>query len=287
MAGPSWYDILGVERDATPEQIKAAWRAATDKFEPGTGASQFRLFNEAAEVLMDPEKRAAYDAELSDVEPVETPKTPDVEPVETPETPETPDVEPVETPETPDAEPVETPAARLPAARRVLASNLGLGILAVLAVASLVLATVVGVKLQHRGEEARSGPQASAAAARGMPDVLSYDYRRLEADRDRAAKYLTPSYKKIYTKNFNGLIAGTPQDPGGAEKSKTVVVATVLTTGVVDADRDRVRVLAFVNQTWTQDGKVTRSLANRVIATMVHRGDRWLIDKLAPIGAGY
>src|SRR5690349_5064794 len=63
-ANPTWYDILGVAPEATPEEIKAAWRNATDKFEPGSGTSQFRLFNEAADVLLDPEKRAAYDAEL-------------------------------------------------------------------------------------------------------------------------------------------------------------------------------------------------------------------------------
>ena len=62
---PTWYDILGVEHDATPEQIKAAWRGATDKFEPGSGTSQFRLFNEAADVLLDPARREAYDAELA------------------------------------------------------------------------------------------------------------------------------------------------------------------------------------------------------------------------------
>src|SRR5690349_2299209 len=63
-SGPTWYDILGIKPEATPEQIKAAWRNATDKFEPGTGAAQFRLFNEAADVLMDSDKRAAYDAEI-------------------------------------------------------------------------------------------------------------------------------------------------------------------------------------------------------------------------------
>src|SRR3954468_8656095 len=62
--GPTWYDILGVDREATPEQVKAAWRAAPDKFEPGSGTSQFRLVNEAADVLLDPARREAYDAEL-------------------------------------------------------------------------------------------------------------------------------------------------------------------------------------------------------------------------------
>ena len=40
MASVTWYDLLGVERDATPEQIRVAWREATDRAEPGT--SQFK-----------------------------------------------------------------------------------------------------------------------------------------------------------------------------------------------------------------------------------------------------
>ena len=51
---PTWYDVLGVSRDASPAEIKAAWRHATDKFEPGSGSGQFRMFNEAADVLLDP-----------------------------------------------------------------------------------------------------------------------------------------------------------------------------------------------------------------------------------------
>ena len=49
---PTWYDVLGVSRDASPAEIKAAWRNATDKFEPGSGSGQFRMFNEAADMLL-------------------------------------------------------------------------------------------------------------------------------------------------------------------------------------------------------------------------------------------
>ena len=70
----TWYDLLGVERDATPEQIRVAWREATDRAEPGT--SQFKKYNEAAEVLLDARARAAYDAELAAPEPAAgTPET--------------------------------------------------------------------------------------------------------------------------------------------------------------------------------------------------------------------
>lgn len=65
MSSLTWYELLGVDADATAAEIKAAWRDATDKFEPGTGGRQFSLFNEAADVLLNPERRAAYDAELA------------------------------------------------------------------------------------------------------------------------------------------------------------------------------------------------------------------------------
>ena len=68
---PTLYDILGVSPDASREEIRKAWREAADRFEPGEGGStkQFRLFNEAAEVLLDPERRKAYDAEFVKDEP--------------------------------------------------------------------------------------------------------------------------------------------------------------------------------------------------------------------------
>ncbi len=73
---PTLYDILGVSPDASREEIRKAWREAADRFEPGEGGStkQFRLFNEAAEVLLDPERRKAYDAEfVKDEPPAEEP----------------------------------------------------------------------------------------------------------------------------------------------------------------------------------------------------------------------
>src|SRR5512145_779925 len=73
---PTLYDILGVSEDATREEIRKAWRDAADRFEPGEGGStkQFRLFNEAAEVLLDPERRKAYDAQLAGREEKSAPR---------------------------------------------------------------------------------------------------------------------------------------------------------------------------------------------------------------------
>ncbi|MGN6129973.1 MAG: J domain-containing protein, partial [Nocardioidaceae bacterium] len=64
---PTLYDILGVRPDASADEIKRAWRDAAERFEPGSGSSgaQFRLFNEAAEVLLDPQRRREYDDRLA------------------------------------------------------------------------------------------------------------------------------------------------------------------------------------------------------------------------------
>jgi Mce-associated membrane protein len=64
-AGPSWYDVLGVDPTADTDEIRAAWRAGIADLDPSD--RRFRSLNQAAEVLLDPASRATYDASL--VEP--------------------------------------------------------------------------------------------------------------------------------------------------------------------------------------------------------------------------
>jgi Mce-associated membrane protein len=282
---PTWYDILGVPRDASPAEIKAAWRAATDNFEPGSGTSQFRLFNEAADVLLDPAKRSAYDATLGEGTgaPVEAgPASDSIEPDDVVEAqPE--DVEPEQAGTgAPRATPLERLGRHLVWVAVVCVPLLVASLVAgVIAVTGLHVAGVDVEGIVPRVRTFDAGPDASAAAERALTAVLSYDYRHMEADRDRAAQFLTPSYRKEYLKNFDDLLTKGPDgSPGPAVKTQAVVKADVLDTAVVDADPDRVRVLVFVNQSSVKGTGQPAIFQDRVVATMRHHGDRWLVDDI-------
>src|SRR5947209_17414043 len=67
MAKEDFYQILGVKRDAKPEEIKKAYRRLARKHHPdvnpGDKAAEerFKRITEAHEVLSDPKKRKVYD----------------------------------------------------------------------------------------------------------------------------------------------------------------------------------------------------------------------------------
>ena len=61
-----YYEIFGIDRTATPDEIKRAYRKLARKYHPDVSKepdaeARFKEMGEAYEVLKDPEKRAAYD----------------------------------------------------------------------------------------------------------------------------------------------------------------------------------------------------------------------------------
>lgn len=66
----SHYDSLGVAKDASPSEIKKAYRARARKTHPDKGgdAQEFAAVSHAYEVLSDPNRRLLYDATGSDRE---------------------------------------------------------------------------------------------------------------------------------------------------------------------------------------------------------------------------
>lgn len=63
MAQRDYYDILGVKKDASPDEIKKAFRRAAIEHHPDRGGDEakFKEINEAYEVLKDTDKRKRYD----------------------------------------------------------------------------------------------------------------------------------------------------------------------------------------------------------------------------------
>jgi molecular chaperone DnaJ len=67
MPTKDYYEVLGVARDAAPDEIKRAYRALARRHHPDVAEDKsraehlFKEINEAYEVLSDPQKRSQYD----------------------------------------------------------------------------------------------------------------------------------------------------------------------------------------------------------------------------------
>jgi len=241
---PSWYDLLGVAPDAPADEVRAAWRLAIADLDPTD--RRFGPLNRAAEVLLDPARRAAYDAELAPSEPVLKP-----EPTPEPAAAVTPD-----------------------RARRIVPGWLLVGV----AVVTLLLggaAAVVAVTVPSDRSVDQASGAARAAAERAIVPILSYDAAHLDESKAAAEGYLTGGYRKEYAKLFDGVIAANAPSTG------TVVEADLVSSGVVRADDDRVQVFLLVDQSRTNKAeKKPVVYKNWVTVTMEKVDGDWLVSGL-------
>ena len=161
-----------------------------------------------------------------------------------------------------------TPRTRRPG--RLLAPAAGLG------AALLLLAGAVGLSLSDPSGEDAQTRAATSTARTSIEQMLSYNYKTIDAQAAQIETQLTGSFKNEFTQAMDKDIKPL------AVKNKTVVQARVSDVGVMEAADGRVKVLAFVNQAKVgADQKQPAIDQNRVIATLTKVGDRWLISEVS------
>jgi Mce-associated membrane protein len=278
------YDVLDVDRDASDADIRTAWKTAIADLDPSD--RRFRAYNQAAEVLLDPEKRAAYDAELATRE-----EDPAAEPATAPDAAHgpPPTVVAERTRTTPTValsglkrritRPRRDTAAAAPAESGV--RQVPVWLLAVLLVLTIACgATAAWILSRSPSDDtvARALRTAEGTAQTAAPVIFSYDHARLDEGRDRAVAYLTPEYRQEYEQLFASVIEEN------APRLKTTVESEFLSSGIIrtaggDQADDRVQVLVVFDQL-TTNREVTeprRSPAYAVL-TMERVGSDWLVD---------
>lgn len=259
MANPSLYDLLDVDQTASDAEIRVAWKSAIADLDPAD--RRFRAYNQAAEVLLDPQQRAAYDAELAASEPA-----PAVE--------DERGAEPIATAPAP----LKEPAAPTSAITSVSAWRPSGPLLIVLGVVTLVVlaATIYFATQPSDTEIADSTREAQSAAEQAIVPILSYDYNDLEGDQAEAQSYMTSDYRKDYDKLFEVLKDNAPS-------TRTVVKAEVIASGIVRSasETERVEILLFVDRpTTNKQQKEPVVYRDQVTVTMEKVGEDWLVDSL-------
>jgi Mce-associated membrane protein len=235
---PSWYDVLGVAPDAPADEIRAAWRLAIADLDPTD--RRFGPLNRAAEVLLDPERRAAYDAELN-------PPVPEPEPVA------------AGTPE----------RKRRPVPGWLL---VGVGVVALLMAGAAV---VVAVTVPSDQSVDQASGAARAAAERAIVPILSYDAAHLDESKAAAEGSLTGGYRKEYAKLFDGVIAANAPSTGTVVEADLVSSGVVR----ADDDRVQVFLLVDQSRTNKAEKKPV-VYKNWVTVTMEKVDGDWLVSGL-------
>ena len=253
----SLYDLLDLEPDASDAEIRAAWKTAIADLDPSD--RRFRAYNQAAEVLLDPTRRAAYDAELEAASPE----------------PEPDDVV-VEAPTAADPHPAAKAKVATPApdsgTRSVVPTWLLLAVAVVLV--ALVAATAYVWSRPSDTAVETATRSAQTAAERAATAILSYDAATLEADQETAQSFMTSDYREDYDELFEVIKENAPA-------TETKVEAEVIASSIVRSGEDRVAILLFINRPTTNKQQQEPVIyKDQVTVTMQQVGGDWLVDDM-------
>ncbi len=299
----SLYDVLDVPPDASADEIRAAWRAAVADLDPTD--RRFSVYNEAGRVLLDPEQRAAYDAQrAADQETDQEPDPSESEPTESePTEPEPARSRPAAPPAATASAPSAQDSGRLTRAERRAARQSARKIakdsraqqagprapsgrtarvvpiwalvaLAVTLVAVVSVSAYLLVAVPSDDAVREASRRAQSSAERAVVPVLSYDYRSLDQDGEAARSWMTDDYAQKYDQLFEQIQESAPQ-------TETVVRTEVVASALVRSGEERVQVLIFVDRpTRNKALEEPVTYKDQVRVTMQKTGDRWLVDQL-------
>jgi len=272
---PTWYDLLGVEPDASADEIRAAWKTAIADLDPGD--RRFRTLNEAAEVLLDEDRRAEYDAGLEPEEEAEPQAAPPLTRQKSTQRAQRAEAVSDGSGETEAEQEAPDETHEKQDSRTTTRLNVPAWLLAALALLVAALLAAAGYLLTQPSDDAIADAttEAQGAAERAATTILAYDWQTMDEDQKAADALLTPSYRTDYDKLFAVL------KDNQADTKTVVKVEKIVASGIVRSGDDRVQVLVFVNRSRTNATSTEPLLfRDQVVLTMEKDGDDWLVDNM-------
>ena len=161
-------------------------------------------------------------------------------------------------------------AGRVPRGWRVTTA----AVLALLVAGSGVAAYLLDTQASDKTSTQQERDAAVAAAKTEIPQVLSYNYKTLNADLARASADTTGQFSGQF-----GVLASQLIGPNAA-KQQTVTKAAVATAAAVDSSGDEVTVLVFLNQSTTSKAQPKAQVSSSQLrVTMQNVKGRWLVEQ--------
>ena len=262
-----FYDLLDVAPDATEAEIRAAWRSAIAELDPAD--RRFRVYNRAAEVLLDPQRRREYDDQVAASEAEERAdvgESPAVgQPAPSGATATGPGVVATKKPRT---------AGAATSARREV-PTWALAVLAAVTAVAVATSAWLWFAVPSDASVEDSARAARSAAETAIVPILSYNALHLEEDKKAAQAYMTSDYRE---KSYDKMFAVIEQNAPG---TKTIVRTDVVRSGIVRSGADRVQVLLFLDRP-TTNKKTTEPIVyhDQATVTMQRVDGEWLVDDL-------
>ena len=243
----NFYDLLDVAPDATEAEIRAAWKSAIADLDPTD--RRFRVYNQAAEVLLDPEQRRAFDARLAaeaEAVPAREPRT--------------------------GSTGTTVSSASTGGGRGV--PTWALAALAALTAVALAACAWLWFAVPSDASVEESTRAAQSAAERAVVPILSYNALHLDEDQRAAQAYMTSDYRKDYDDLFTVIKQNAPG-------TKTIVRTEVLGSGIVRSGTGRVQVLLFLDRP-TTNKQTTEPVVykDQATVTMQRVDGEWLVDDI-------